>query len=130
MTVALTTLRTTLATALANAGVWQVFSFPPPTPLPFSVIISPGDPYLTPSNNLYNSISPLATFRLVMTQPLLDNAGNLIGMEDMIVAVFNKLSASSLVINVTAVSAPSVLNVGNSDLLTCDISISILTSWS
>jgi len=130
MTVALTTLRTTLATALANAGVWQVFSFPPPTPLPFSVIISPGDPYLTPSNNSYNTISPLATFRLVMTQPLLDNAGNLIGMEDMIVAVFNKLSASSLVINVTAVSAPSVLNVGNSDLLTCDISISILTSWS
>jgi hypothetical protein len=130
MTVALTTLRTTLATALANAGVWQVFSFPPPTPLPFSVIISPGDPYLTPSNNSYNTISPLATFRLVMTQPLLDNAGNLIGMEDMIVSVFNKLSASSLVINVTAVSAPSVLNVGNSDLLTCDISISILTSWS
>jgi hypothetical protein len=130
MTVALTTLRTTLATALANAGVWQVFSFPPPTPLPFSVIISPGDPYLTPSNNSYNTISPLATFRLVMTQPLLDNAGNLIGMEEMIVAVFNKLSASSLVINVTAVSAPSVLNVGNSDLLTCDISISILTSWS
>lgn len=130
MTVALTTLRSTIATALANAGVWQTFSFPPPTPLPFSVIVSPGDPYLTPSNNSYNTIAPLATFRIVMTQPLLDNGGNLIGMEDMIIAVFNKLSASNLVFNVTDVSAPSVLNIGNSDLLTCDLSISILTSWS
>ena len=124
MTVALTTLRTTIATALTNAGVWQVFAYPPPTPLPFSVIISPGDPYVTPSNNSYNTIAPLATFRIVMTQPLLDNGGNLIGMEDMIIAVFNKLSASTLVFNVTGVSAPSVLTIGNSDLLSCDLSIS------
>ena len=130
MTVALTTLRTTIATALTNAGVWQVFAYPPPTPLPFSVIISPSDPYVTPSNNSYNTIAPLATFRIVMTQPLLDNGGNLIGMEDMIIAVFNKLAASALVFNVTGVSAPSVLTIGNSDLLTCDLSISILTSWS
>ena len=130
MTVALTTLRSTIATALANAGVWQVFAYPPPTPLPFSVIISPGDPYVMPSNNSYNTIAPLATFRIVMTQPLLDNGGNLIGMEDMIIAVFNLLSASTLVFNVTGVSAPSVLTIGNSDLLTCDLSISILTSWS
>jgi hypothetical protein len=130
MTVALTTLRTTIATALTNAGVWQVFANPPPTPLPFSVIISPGDPYVSSSNNSYNTIAPLATFRIVMTQPLLDNGGNLIGMEDMIIAVFNKLAASTLIFNVTGVSAPSVLTIGNSDLLTCDLSISILTSWS
>jgi len=130
MTVALTTLRTTLATALVNAGVWQVFAYPPATPLPFSVIISPGDPYLTPSNNSYNSVSPMATFRIVMTQPLLDNGGNLMGMEDMITAVFTKLSASGLSFNVTGVSAPTVLTIGNADLLTCDLTISILTSWS
>ena len=130
MTVALTTLRTTIATALANAGVWQVFAYPPATPLPFSVIVSPGDPYLTPSNNSYNSISPLATFQIVMTQPLLDNGGNLMGMEEMICGVFNKLSASTLSFNVTGVSAPSVLTIGNADLLTCNLTISILTSWS
>ena len=130
MTVALTTLRSTIATALANAGVWQVFSYPPATPLPFSVIVSPGDPYLTPTNNSYSSISPLATFSIVMTQPLLDNGGNLMGMEDMIVAVFTKLSNSGLSFSVTNVSAPSVLTVGNADLLTCNLSMSILTSWS
>ena len=130
MTFALTPLRSTIATALAKAGVWQFFASPPATPLPFSVIISPSDPYLTPSNNSYNSVSPMATFRIVMTQPLLDNGGNLVGMEDMITAVFTKLSNSGLSYNVTSVSAPSVLTIGNSELLTCDLSISILTSWS
>jgi hypothetical protein len=51
-----------IATALTNAGVWQVFAYPPPTPLPFSVIISPGDPYVTPSNNSYNTIVKVSIF--------------------------------------------------------------------
>jgi len=130
MAVALTTLRTTIATALANAGVWQTFAYPPATILANSVIVSPGDPYLTPNNNSYSTISPLATFRIIMTVPMFDNQGNLAGIEDTLVAVFTKLAASTLVFNVTSVSAPSVLNVASGDLLTCDLSISILTSWS
>jgi hypothetical protein len=130
MAVALTTLRGTIATALANAGVWQTFAYPPATILANSVIVSPGDPYITPNNNSYSTISPLATFRIIMTVPMFDNQGNLAGIEDTLVAVFTKLAASNLVFNVTSVSAPSVLNVASGDLLTCDLSISILTSWS
>ena len=130
MAVALTTLRGTIATALANAGVWQTFAYPPATILANSVIVSPGDPYITPNNNSYSTISPTATFRIIMTVPMFDNQGNLAGIEDTLVAVFNKLAASTLVFNVTGVSAPSVLNVASGDLLTCDLSISILTSWS
>ena len=130
MAVALTTLRGTIATALANAGVWQTFAYPPATILANSVIVSPGDPYITPNNNSYSTISPTATFRIIMTVPMFDNQGNLAGIEDTLVAVFNKLVASALVFNVTGVSAPSVLNVASGDLLTCDLSISILTSWS
>jgi hypothetical protein len=130
MAVALTTLRGTIATALANAGVWQTFAYPPATILANSVIVSPGDPYITPNNNSYSTISPLATFRIIMTVPMFDNQGNLAGIEDTLVAVFTKLAASTLVFNVTSVSAPSVLNVASGDLLTCDLSISILTSWS
>tara|TARA_R110000868_G_scaffold15383_1_gene70241 strand:- start:10 stop:402 length:393 start_codon:yes stop_codon:yes gene_type:complete len=130
MAVALTTLRGTIATALANAGVWQTFAYPPATILANSVIVSPGDPYITPNNNSYSTISPTATFRIIMTVPMFDNQGNLAGIEDTLVAVFNKLAASALVFNVTSVSAPSVLNVASGDLLTCDLSISILTSWS
>ena len=130
MAVALTTLRGTIATALANAGVWQTFAYPPATILANSVIVSPGDPYITPNNNSYSTISPTATFRIIMTVPMFDNQGNLAGIEDTLVAVFNKLAASTLIFNVTSVSAPSVLNVASGDLLTCDLSISILTSWS
>ena len=130
MTVALTTLRTTIATALVDNTKYSTFAFPPSTPQANSVIVSPSDPYLEPSNNSYNSISPMANFSIVMLVPLLDNEGNLNGIEDMVVAVFNKLSASSIVYKVGSVSAPSVLNAVSGDLLTCSMQVSVLTSWS
>ena len=130
MTVAITTLRTTLATALVDNSKWQTFAFPPATVLANSVIVSPDDPYLTPNNNSQIGISPLANFKIVMTVPLFDNEGNLNGIEDTVVGVFAKLAASSLVYNVSAISAPSVLNAASGDLLSYEMSVSILTSWS
>tara|TARA_R110000868_G_scaffold68923_1_gene203583 strand:- start:232 stop:624 length:393 start_codon:yes stop_codon:yes gene_type:complete len=130
MTAAITTLRSTVAAALSNAGVWDTFSFPPSTILANSVVVAPADPYLSPSNNSYASISPMANLRIIMTVPMFDNQGNLAGIEDTIVAVFNKLAASSIVFNINAVTAPSVLSVASGDLLTADFQISILTSWS
>ena len=126
----LTTLRSTIAATLANAGVWSTFSFPPATILANSVIVAPGDPYLTPSNNSQNSINPQAFFKIIMTVPMYDNQGNLAGIEDTIVAVFNKLANSSLVFNVGSVSAPSVLNAESGALLTADLQITVLTTWS
>ena len=130
MPVALTTLRTTLATALVDNSKWQTFAFPPATVLANSVIVSPDDPYLTPNNNSQISISPLANFRIVIVAPLFDNEGNLNGIEDFVVSVFAKLAASNLTYNVSAISAPSVLNAASGDLLSCEMSVSILTSWS
>ena len=130
MTVALTTLRTTLATALVDNTKYQTFAFPPATVLANSVIVSPDDPYLTPSNNGRITVSPLVNFKIIITVPLFDNEGNLNGIEDAAVSVFNKLAASSLTYNVSAISAPSVLNAASGDLLSCEMSVSILTSWS
>jgi len=130
MTAPITTLRTTLATALVDNSKWQTFAFPPATVLANSVIVSPDDPYLTPNNNSQISISPMANFKIVMTVPLFDNEGNLNGIEDTVVGVFAKLNASSLVYNVSAISAPSILNAASGDLLSCEMSVSILTSWS
>ena len=96
MTVAVTTLRSTIATAIANPSVWQVFSFPPASPLANSVIIQPDDPYLEPSNNTQNAISPMANFKLTMIVPLFDNNGNLQDIETYMVQLFNLLAASSL----------------------------------
>jgi len=130
MTVAITTLRTTLATALVDDTKWQTFAFPPATVLANSVIVSPDNPYLTPNNNSQISISPLANFKIIITVPLFDNEGNLNGIEDAMVSVFTKLNASALTYNVSAISAPSVLNAASGDLLSCEMSVSILTSWS
>jgi hypothetical protein len=130
MTAPITTLRTTLATALVDNDKWQTFAFPPATVLANSVIVSPDDPYLTPNNNSQISISPMANFKIVMTVPLFDNEGNLNGIEDTVVGVFTKLNASGLTYNVSAISAPSILNAASGDLLSCEMSVSILTSWS
>ena len=130
MTAAITTLRSTLATDLANAGVWSVFSFPPATLLANSVVVTPGDPYLVPSNNDYTTIAPLANFKILMTTPAFDNQGNLAGMEDFILAVVTKLNASTLVLNISSISAPAIVNAASGDLLVSEITVSILTSWS
>ena len=130
MPAAITSLRSTIAAALTNNAVWSTFSFPPSTIVANSVVVAPADPYLTPSNNSYASIAPLANFKIIMTVPMFSNEGNLQGIEDTIVAVFGKLAASSIVFNVTAVSAPSVLALPSGDLLTSDLQISVLTSWS
>ena len=126
----ITTLRASLAAALANTNVWNTYSFPPATITANSVIVSPADPYITPTNNDYANISPMASFRIICNVPLYDNQGNLQGIESMVCAVFQKLAASSIVMNIGAVSAPSVLTVQSGDLLTTDITISILTEWS
>ena len=129
MTVAVTTLRSTIATALSNPTVWQVFSFPPASPLANSVVVEPDDPYITPSNNQHITIAPLANFRIKLYLPLLDNQGSLMDIEEFIVGVFTKLAASSLKYNIGSVSGVSVDTTAG-DLLTTEIRLSILTSWS
>jgi hypothetical protein len=130
MPAAITTLRSTLATDLTNNSVWSTFSYPPATLIPNSVVVTVGDPYLVPSNNDYTTIAPLANFKIMICVPALDNQGNLAGIEDFIVAVVNKLNASSLVLNISSVSAPAIASVASGDLLTSEITVSILTSWS
>jgi hypothetical protein len=130
MTAAISTLRATIAAALVDNNLYSVFSFPPSTPIVNSVVLSPADPYISPTNNSRNTVAPMANFLVNIFVPLLDNEGNLNGIEEMLVAVFNKLAASSIVYNVGEVSAPSVLNAASGDLLTCSMSLSVLTSWS
>ena len=127
---AITTLRSSIAAALTDNTKCSVFSFPPATPIANSVIVSPADPYITPTNNDRTSVAPLANFSINILVPLLDNQGNLAGIEDDVVRVFQLLDASSIVFNVGTVSAPAVLNLPTGDLLTCNVQISTLTEWS
>jgi len=127
---AISTLRASMAASLVDNSLYQVFSYPPATPIANSVIVTPADPYIEPSNNQYNTIAPMANFKITILVPLLDNEGNLNGIESMVVAVFNKLAASSIKYRIGSVSAPSVLTIASGDLLTCDLNLSTLTEWS
>ena len=127
---AITTLRASIVSALTDNTKYSVFSYPPATPIANSVIVTPADPYIVPTNNDYTAIAPMANFTISILVPLLDNQGNLAGIEADVVRVFALLEASSIVFNVGSVSAPSVLSIATGDLLTCDIAISTLTEWS
>ena len=127
---AITTLRGTLATALASASVWSVFSFPPATPIVNSCVISPDDPYIVPNNDGYITVAPLVNFKITLIKPLFDNQGNLNGMEDYILELFSKLAASTVKYTIGEVSSPAVMNASSGDFLACDVRVSILSSWS
>jgi hypothetical protein len=91
--------------------------------------VAPNDPYITPTNNTNVGISPMANFKIIFNVPMLDNQGNLNGIETLAVAVFQKLAASTIVMNIAAMSAPSLLEVQSGTLLTASFDIQILTSW-
>jgi hypothetical protein len=128
---AITTLRTSVAEALRDDTKYSVFSFPPSTIIANSVVVAPasGD-YLTPNNNQYANISPMANLEIRLYVPLLDNQGNLSGIEDMMVAVFNKIAASTIHFNVGAVTGVGSIETAAGDFLTATINVSTLTEWS
>ena len=127
---AITTLRGTIATALADNATWQVFSFPPATLLANSVVVQPGDPYIEPSNDHYKTVKPKVNFKLNVIAPLFDNQGNLTNIEDFYLNLVNKLEASAIAYSIGSFSAPAVLTGTAGDLLTGEVSISVLSDWS
>jgi len=130
MTYAITTLRSTLATALTNDGVWSVFTFPPASPIANSCIINYADPAIEPQNNQYGSIGPKANYEITLLVPLFDNQGNLIDMENYWDALMAKLNAAPLSLKIGSFSAPTVSANEMGQMLMSQISVSILTSWS
>jgi len=123
----ITDLRATLAADLANTSVWQVFAYVPSTVIANSVIIQPDDPYITPTNNMAYSISPMARFKIVAVVAYRDNQGNLLELEQYASAIFSRLCSSGISMTIGAVTSPTVN--GDNNLLMCEIPISILTSW-
>lgn len=130
---AITTLRQTLAGVLTANTVYQVFAFPPATIMANSVVIVPDDPYLEPSNDSWATVGPTANFKLLITVPLFDNQGNLQGIEEAVVTMFNALFAGTendtISYSVGTVSQPQVLNAASGDLLSCEMAISLVTTW-
>lgn len=128
---AITALRTAIATAIQDDTKYSTFAFPPATPIANSVVVAPSTgEYLVPSNNQYATVSPMANFEIRLYLPLFDNQGNLSGIEDLMVAVFNKLAASSIKFNVGSVTNLGQVDLDSGSLLSATINISTLTEWS
>jgi hypothetical protein len=128
---AITTLRSTIAAAIQDDTSYSTFSYPPTTPIANSVAVAPssGD-YLVPNNNQWATISPMANLELRLYVPLFDNQGNLAGIEDLMVKVFNKLAQSSIKFNIGSVTSVGTVEIDSGTLLGAVINISTLTEWS
>jgi hypothetical protein len=130
MPAAITTLRTALATALTNNGVWSVFSYIPQAPIANSVVVVNDDPFIVVQSGQKTAIAPVARYRIYGLVPMLDNQGNQVNIEDFIVAIFAKLAASSLVMTVGSFSAPAILETASGNLLQTEVGVEIISSWS
>ena len=130
MPVAITTLRSTLATALANVGVWTVFNHVPEIPLANSLVIANDDPYILVNSNVKTTIAPTVRFKLFLLVPVMDNLGSQTKLEDYYLAVMQKLAASGLTINITSFSAPAILETPSGNLLQSEAGLEIISSWS
>jgi len=123
------TLRQAIATAVANTSLYQTFSFPPSAPLPNSVIVSWDDPAVEITNN-QTSLSPRANLRLTFTVPALDNQGGLQALENIIQSAITRLKTNRPNDTIRTVSAPQLFTLPSGDLMSADVTIQTMTSWS
>jgi len=130
MPAAITTLRSTLATALANVGVWTVFNHVPEIPLSNSLVIANDDPYILVNSNVKTAIAPTVRFKLFLLVPVMDNLGSQTKLEDYYLAVMQKLAASGLTINITSFTAPAILETPSGNLLQSEAGLEIISEWS
>jgi len=121
------TLRTALATSIANPSVYSTYSFPPPQVTANSCSIVPDDPYVEMINN-NTDLSLKVRFKIEIAIPLFDNQGNFAGIENTIQALIPLIPNETY--NISSISQPRVMSLPSGDLLTCDVSLETLTSWS
>jgi hypothetical protein len=69
-------------------------------------------------------------FKLIVLAPMFDNQGNLINIEDFYLNIVNKLEASNLAYSLGTFTAPAVLQGTAGDLLSGEVTISVLSDWS
>jgi len=123
----LSSVRATLATALADAGIdYSTSAYPPPVVIPPTVVIVPGSPWLQPEV-IGTPAAPrvLVTFRLTCCVAHLDNQAALNQLEDLMFGVMTNLPRGW---EVSDAGPPSLEQVGPSELLVADLQVSTLTS--
>lgn len=112
--------RDDIAKALANPGIWEVQTYPVPTPMPRSIIIVPASDWVTPLTTGRTSVE--LRFALKLTANTADNQADLLALEDMIEAIIPLLPSWLMM---EGVSAPTEFQVGTAYLTTCDMTVRV-----
>lgn len=116
--------RNSLAAALVDDTQWQTFSYPPDSPLPNSVIITPGSPWITPLT--IGSKAVTVNYRIKVCVNTADNQGELARLEDMMTDIIGLLPEWTVL---KSVSAPQELQVGTAYLTVSDIDLEVAVSF-
>lgn len=123
------TLRQSVASAVAYAGQYATFSFPPNAPIANSVIVGWDDPAVEITNN-QTSLAPRANLRLTFTVPAMDNQSGLQNLENIIQNAVTRLKTNLPDVTIRTVSAPQLFSLPSGDLMSADVTIQTMTSWS
>lgn len=123
------TLRQSVASAVAYAGQYATFSFPPNAPIANSVIVGWDDPAVEITNN-QTSLAPRANLRLTFTVPAMDNQSGLQNLENIIQNAITRLKTNLPNVTIRTVSAPQLFSLPSGDLMSADVTIQTMTSWS
>jgi len=123
------TLRQAVATAVANTSLYQTYSFPPNAPIANSCIVGWDDPAVEITNN-QTALSPRANLRLTFTVPAMDNQAGLQALENIIQSAITLLKTNRPTDTIKTVSAPQLFTLPSGDLMSADVTIQTMTSWS
>jgi hypothetical protein len=119
--VTLSTVRTTLATAIEGAG-YKAHRFPPATVMPPAVVIVPDEPYLTAEVISAGGNRWAVAFELIVCVAALDNEAQLIQLENITVDVVRALPRG---IELGPIRRPTLEQVGPSELLTTRVPVTV-----
>jgi len=116
--------RTDLATALTDNDKWQTFAYPTENPLPNSVIILPGSPWMQPLTIGTKAVRVNYVVKVIVNTA--DNQSELSKLEDFITDLIDLMPSWA---TLTSVSAPQELQVGTAYLTVSDLNIEVAVSF-
>jgi hypothetical protein len=116
--------RTDLATALTDDTKWQTFAYPTENPMPNSVVILPGSPWVQPLTIGTKAVTVSYVIKVIVNTA--DNQSELSRLEDFITDIIDMMPTWA---TLKSVAAPTELQVGTAYLTVSDIYVEVAVSF-
>lgn len=116
--------RQDLATAITDNTKWQTFAYPTENPLPNSVVILPGSPWMQPLTIGTKAVRVNYVIKVIVNTA--DNQSELGKLEDFIAEIIDLLPSWA---TLTSVAAPTELQVGTAYLTVSDLYVEVAVSF-